>query len=97
MSSICSGTVRLTAGYRDAADVLGMNTCTGLSWVCTALVSMKMSAMPSAMTARHDRGWPGPPLLMTGCFVAGRTERMPWPATTFDVVVSTTSFDHWAN
>jgi len=30
-------------------------------------------------------------------FVAGTAERLPWPATTFDLVVSTTSFDHWAD
>ena len=30
-------------------------------------------------------------------FVAGRAERLPWPAASFDLVVSTTSFDHWAD
>jgi ubiquinone/menaquinone biosynthesis C-methylase UbiE len=30
-------------------------------------------------------------------FVAGTAERLPWPAATFDLVVSTTSFDHWAD
>jgi ubiquinone/menaquinone biosynthesis C-methylase UbiE len=30
-------------------------------------------------------------------FVAGAAERLPWPAGTFDLVVSTTSFDHWAD
>ncbi len=30
-------------------------------------------------------------------FVAGRAERLPWPAATFDLVVSTTSFDHWTD
>jgi ubiquinone/menaquinone biosynthesis C-methylase UbiE len=30
-------------------------------------------------------------------FVAGAAERLPWPAATFDLVVSTTSFDHWAD
>ena len=30
-------------------------------------------------------------------FVAGGAERLPWPAATFDLVVSTTSFDHWAD
>lgn len=30
-------------------------------------------------------------------FVAGRAERLPWPAESFDLVVSTTSFDHWAD
>jgi SAM-dependent methyltransferase len=30
-------------------------------------------------------------------FVAGTAERLPWPATTFDLVVSTTSFDHWVD
>ena len=30
-------------------------------------------------------------------FVVGTAERLPWPAATFDLVVSTTSFDHWAN
>ena len=29
-------------------------------------------------------------------FVVGAAERLPWPAATFDLVVSTTSFDHWA-
>jgi ubiquinone/menaquinone biosynthesis C-methylase UbiE len=29
-------------------------------------------------------------------FVVGAVERLPWPAGTFDLVVSTTSFDHWA-
>jgi ubiquinone/menaquinone biosynthesis C-methylase UbiE len=29
-------------------------------------------------------------------FVVGTAERLPWPAGTFDLVVSTTSFDHWA-
>ena len=30
-------------------------------------------------------------------FVAGAAERLPWPAGTFDLVVSTTSFDHWVD
>jgi ubiquinone/menaquinone biosynthesis C-methylase UbiE len=30
-------------------------------------------------------------------FVAGTAERLPWPAASFDLVVSTTSFDHWAD
>jgi ubiquinone/menaquinone biosynthesis C-methylase UbiE len=30
-------------------------------------------------------------------FVAGTAERLPWPAATFDLVVSTTSFNHWAD
>ena len=30
-------------------------------------------------------------------FAAGAAERLPWPAGTFDLVVSTTSFDHWAD
>ena len=30
-------------------------------------------------------------------FVAGTAEQLPWPAATFDLVVSTTSFDHWAD
>jgi ubiquinone/menaquinone biosynthesis C-methylase UbiE len=30
-------------------------------------------------------------------FVAGTAERLPWPTATFDLVVSTTSFDHWAD
>ncbi len=30
-------------------------------------------------------------------FVAGVAEHLPWPAASFDVVVSTTSFDHWAD
>ncbi len=30
-------------------------------------------------------------------FVVGTAERLPWPAGTFDLVVSTTSFDHWAD
>jgi len=30
-------------------------------------------------------------------FVVGSAERLPWPAETFDLVVSTTSFDHWAD
>ena len=30
-------------------------------------------------------------------FVAGTAEQLPWPAATFDMVVSTTSFDHWAD
>ena len=30
-------------------------------------------------------------------FVAGAAERLPWPAATFDLVVSTTAFDHWAD
>jgi len=30
-------------------------------------------------------------------FVLGTAERLPWPAATFDLVVSTTSFDHWAD
>jgi ubiquinone/menaquinone biosynthesis C-methylase UbiE len=30
-------------------------------------------------------------------FVMGGAERLPWPAATFDLVVSTTSFDHWAD
>jgi ubiquinone/menaquinone biosynthesis C-methylase UbiE len=29
--------------------------------------------------------------------VLGTAERLPWPAATFDLVVSTTSFDHWAD
>jgi ubiquinone/menaquinone biosynthesis C-methylase UbiE len=31
------------------------------------------------------------------CFVVGTAERLPWPSGTFDLVVSTTSFDHWAD
>jgi ubiquinone/menaquinone biosynthesis C-methylase UbiE len=30
-------------------------------------------------------------------FVVGTAERLPWSAATFDLVVSTTSFDHWAD
>jgi ubiquinone/menaquinone biosynthesis C-methylase UbiE len=30
-------------------------------------------------------------------FVVGAAERLPWPDGTFDLVVSTTSFDHWAD
>ena len=30
-------------------------------------------------------------------FVVGTAERRPWPAESFDLVVSTTSFDHWAD
>jgi ubiquinone/menaquinone biosynthesis C-methylase UbiE len=30
-------------------------------------------------------------------FMVGGAERLPWPAATFDLVVSTTSFDHWAD
>jgi ubiquinone/menaquinone biosynthesis C-methylase UbiE len=30
-------------------------------------------------------------------FVVGTVERLPWPAASFDLVVSTTSFDHWAD
>ena len=30
-------------------------------------------------------------------FRAGTAEELPWPDETFDLVVSTTSFDHWAN
>ena len=30
-------------------------------------------------------------------FVAGTAERLPWPTAAFDLVVSTTSFDHWAD
>jgi ubiquinone/menaquinone biosynthesis C-methylase UbiE len=30
-------------------------------------------------------------------FVAGTAEQLPWPEATFDLVVSTTSFDHWAD
>jgi ubiquinone/menaquinone biosynthesis C-methylase UbiE len=30
-------------------------------------------------------------------FAAGTAERLPWPAASFDLVVSTTSFDHWAD
>ena len=30
-------------------------------------------------------------------FVVGTAERLPWPAACFDLVVSTTSFDHWAD
>ncbi len=29
--------------------------------------------------------------------VAGTAEDLPWPAGTFDLIVSTTSFDHWAD
>jgi len=29
-------------------------------------------------------------------FAAGTAERLPWPAASFDLVVTTTSFDHWA-
>jgi ubiquinone/menaquinone biosynthesis C-methylase UbiE len=28
-------------------------------------------------------------------FLVGTAEQLPWPAGTFDLVVSTTSFDHW--
>jgi ubiquinone/menaquinone biosynthesis C-methylase UbiE len=30
-------------------------------------------------------------------FRVGTAEELPWPAETFDLVVSTTSFDHWAD
>ena len=30
-------------------------------------------------------------------FVVGTAEHLPWPDRTFDLVVSTTSFDHWAD
>ena len=30
-------------------------------------------------------------------FVVGTAERLPWPAASFDLVVSTTSFDHWVD
>jgi ubiquinone/menaquinone biosynthesis C-methylase UbiE len=30
-------------------------------------------------------------------FVVGTAEHLPWPAESFDLVVSTTSFDHWAD
>jgi ubiquinone/menaquinone biosynthesis C-methylase UbiE len=30
-------------------------------------------------------------------FRVGTAEELPWPAGTFDLVVSTTSFDHWAD
>jgi ubiquinone/menaquinone biosynthesis C-methylase UbiE len=30
-------------------------------------------------------------------FVVGTAEQLPWPAGTFDLVISTTSFDHWAD
>ena len=30
-------------------------------------------------------------------FTAGTAEQLPWPAATFDLVVSTTSFDHWTD
>jgi ubiquinone/menaquinone biosynthesis C-methylase UbiE len=30
-------------------------------------------------------------------FRTGTAEELPWPAETFDLVVSTTSFDHWAD
>jgi len=30
-------------------------------------------------------------------FAVGTAERLPWPAASFDLVVSTTSFDHWAD
>jgi ubiquinone/menaquinone biosynthesis C-methylase UbiE len=30
-------------------------------------------------------------------FVVGTAEHLPWPAGTFDLAVSTTSFDHWAD
>ncbi len=30
-------------------------------------------------------------------FTAGTAEHLPWPAGTFDLVISTTSFDHWAD
>jgi ubiquinone/menaquinone biosynthesis C-methylase UbiE len=30
-------------------------------------------------------------------FVVGTAERLPWPDGTFDLVVSTTSFDHWVD
>jgi ubiquinone/menaquinone biosynthesis C-methylase UbiE len=30
-------------------------------------------------------------------FAVGAAGRLPWPAASFDLVVSTTSFDHWAD
>ncbi len=30
-------------------------------------------------------------------FVVGTAEQLPWPAATFDLVVSTIPFDHWAD
>jgi ubiquinone/menaquinone biosynthesis C-methylase UbiE len=29
--------------------------------------------------------------------VVGTAEQLPWPDRTFDLVISTTSFDHWAD
>ena len=30
-------------------------------------------------------------------FVVGVAEQLPWPAASYDLVVSTTSFDHWTD
>ena len=30
-------------------------------------------------------------------FAVGTAEQLPWPAASFDLVVSATSFDHWAD
>ena len=47
--------------------------------------------------ARHDRGARAAAADARLRFTAGTAERLPWPAATFDLVVSTTSFDHWTD
>ena len=51
-----------------------------------------IDAAPAMIRAAQDRAIDG-----RLRFVVGTAERLPWPAATFDLVVSTTSFDHWAS
>jgi len=49
---------------------------------------------PAAQAASGDAGGAGDPRLT---FLNGSAEALPFPADAFDLVVSTTSFDHWAD
>jgi len=51
-----------------------------------------IDAAPAMIRAAQDRAIDG-----RLRFVVGTAERLPWPAATFDLVISTTSFDHWAD
>jgi ubiquinone/menaquinone biosynthesis C-methylase UbiE len=51
-----------------------------------------IDAAPAMIEAARDAAADARPR-----FVVGVAEQLPWPEASFDLVVSTTSFDHWAD